>query len=153
MCRYCEPIDHVNFCESIAETGFENVAIIYQNDVAYFGLSGDEFVTSEPISFCPFCGKNLAFERNIEEDPDPVYKMIDESDVKVGDYVCIDGESSFCSFGRHIIDKILTKYDEDTGEKYLVYLDADGNKWNSKTRRCMNGLYAYDIVGFCRIMN
>lgn len=153
MCRYCEPIDHVNFCESIAETGFENVAIIYQNDVAYFGLAGDEFVTSEPISFCPFCGKNLAFERNIEEDSDPVYKMIDESDVEVGDYVCIDGESSFCSFGRLIIDKILTKYDEDTGEKYLVYLDADGNKWNSKTRRCMNGLYAYDIVGFCRIMN
>lgn len=150
MCSYCEPIDHTNFCESIADTGFENIAIMYQDDVAYFGLAGDEFVTSEPISFCPFCGKNLVSKRKIE---DPVYKIIDESDVKVGDYVCIDGESSFCSFGRHIIDKILTKYDEDTGEKYLVYLDADGNKWNSKTRRCMNGLYAYDIVGFCRIMN
>lgn len=150
MCSYCEPIDHTNFCESIADTGFENVAIMYEDDVAYFGLAGDEFVTSEPISFCPFCGKNLVSKRKIE---DPVYKIIDESDVKVGDYVCIDGESSFCSFGRHIIDKILTKYDEDTGEKYLVYLDADGNKWNSKTKRCMNGLYAYDIVGFCRIMN
>ena len=150
MCSYCEPIDHTNFCESIADTGFENVAIMYEDDVAYFGLAGDEFVTSEPISFCPFCGKNLVSKRKIE---DPVYKIIEESDVKVGDYVCIDGESSFCSFGRHIIDKILTKYDEDTGEKYLVYLDTDGNKWNSKTKRCMNGLYAYDIVGFCRIMN
>lgn len=150
MCSYCEPIDHTNFCESIADTGFENVAIMYEDDVAYFGLSGDEFVSSDPISFCPFCGKNLV---PMGKPEDPVYKMIDESDVEVGDYVCIDGESSFCSFGRHIIDKILTKYDEDTGEKYLVYLDADGNKWNSKTRRYMNGLYAYDIVGFCRIMN
>ena len=150
MCRYCEPIDHTNFCESIVDTGFENVAIMYEDDVAYFGLAGDEFITSEPISFCPFCGKNLVSKRKSE---DPVYKMIEESDVKVGDYVCIDGESSFCSFGRHIIEKILTKYDEDTGEKYLVYLDADGNKWNSKTGHCMNGLYAYDIVGFCRITN
>ena len=43
-------------------------------------------------------------------------------------YICIDGESSFCSFGRLIIADILTKYDEDTGEKYLVYVDTDGKK-------------------------
>lgn len=154
MCSYCEPIDHTNFCESIADTGFENVAIMYQDDVAYIGLAADEFVTSEPISFCPFCGKNLVPERIIEdEDPDPVYEMIDESYVEVGDYVCIDGESSFCSFGRHMIEKIITKYDEDTGEKYLVYIDESGYRWNSKTRRCMDGLSAYDIVGFCRITN
>lgn len=152
MCSYCEPIDHTNFCESIADTGFDNVAIIYEEDVAYIGLAADEFVTSEPISFCPFCGKNLVSERIIE-DEEPEYEQIDESAVEVGDYVCIDGESSFCSFGRHKIEKILTKYDEDTGEKYLVYVDMDGNKWNSKTRLCMNGLYAYDIVGFCRRTN
>lgn len=151
MCKYCERLPNVNFCESIADTGFDNVAIMYDtNSVAYFGLAGDEFVSSDPISFCPFCGNNLVPKRKLE---DPVYKMIDESDVKAGDYICVDGESSFCSFGRHIIDKILTKYDEDTGKKYLVYVDAYGNKWNSKTRRCMNGLYAYDIVGFCRITN
>ena len=152
MCSYCESIDHTNFCESIADTGFDNVAIIYEEDVAYIGLAADEFVTSEPISFCPFCGKNLVSERIIEAE-EPEYEQIDESAVEVGDYVCIDGESSFCSFGRHEIEKILTKYDEDTGEKYLVYLDMDGNKWNSKTRLCMNGLYAYDIVGFCRRTN
>ena len=150
MCRYCEPIDHTDFCESIADIGFENVAIVHRDDVAYIGLSCDEFVTSEPISYCPFCGKSLVPKITIG---DPIYEQIDESDVEVGDYVCIDGESSFCSFGRHIIDKILTKYDEDTGEKYLVYVDAEGNKWNSKTKRCINGLYAYDIVGFCRITN
>ena len=67
MCRYCEPIDHTNFCESIADTGFENVAIMYEDDVAYFGLAGDEFVSSDPIGFCPFCGKNLVpTEKEVE---------------------------------------------------------------------------------------
>ena len=84
---------------------------------------------------------------------DAEYEQIDESDVEVGDYICIDGESSFCSFGRHLIDKIRTRYDEDTGKKYVVYIDTDGNIWNSKTRCCMNGLYAYSIVGFCRRKN
>ena len=59
-----------------------------------------------------FCGKSLAPKGKLIE---PEYKQIDESDIKVGDYICIDGESSFCSFGRHIIADILTKYDEDTG--------------------------------------
>ena len=52
-----------------------------------------------------------------------------------------------------MIADILTKYDEDTGEKYLVYVDTDGKKWNSKTRCCINGLSAYCIVGFCRKTN
>ena len=84
---------------------------------------------------------------------DAEYEQIDESDIEVGDYICIDGEFSFCSFGRHLIDKIRTRYDEDTGKKYVVYIDTDGNIWNSKTRCCMNGLYAYSIVGFCRRKN
>ena len=150
MCKYCEQLPNVNFCESIVDTGFENVAIMYEDGVAYLGLAGDNFVSSEPISYCPFCGKNLVLKRKHIE---PKYEQITESDIVVGDYVCVDAESSFCSFGRLKINKILTKYDEDTGEKYLVYLDENGNKWNSKTRRCMNGLYAYDIVGFCRRTN
>ena len=52
-----------------------------------------------------------------------------------------------------MIADILTKYNEDTGKKYLVYVDTNGNKWNSKTRSCMNGLNAYYIVGFCRKTN
>ena len=84
---------------------------------------------------------------------DAEYEQIDESDVEVGDYICIDGESSFCSFGRHMVDKIRTRFDEDTGKTYVVYIDTDGNIWNSKTRCCMNGLYAYSIVGFCRRKN
>ena len=151
MCKYCEPInEQSNWCKSIADTGFENAAIVYGRDAAYFGISGRTFAISAPISFCPFCGKSLAPKRNSIE---PEYKQIDESDIKVGDYICIDGESSFCSFGRLMITDILTKYDEDTGEKYLVYVDTDGNKWNSKKRCCMNGLNAYCIVGFCRKTN
>ena len=52
-----------------------------------------------------------------------------------------------------MIDKIRTRYDEDTGKKYVVYVDTDGNIWNSKTICWMNGLYAYSIVGFCRRKN
>ena len=139
-----------NWCKSIADTGFENAAIVYGRDAAYIGISGRIFAISAPISFYPFCGKSLAPKRKLIE---PEYKHIDESDIKVGDYICIDGDSSFCSFGRLIIADILTKYDEDTGEKYLVYVDTDGKKWNSKTRCCMNGLSAYYIVGFCRKTN
>ena len=151
MCKYCEPInEQINCCKSIVDTGLENAAIVYGCDAAYIGISCSTFAISAPISFCPFCGKSLAPKRKLIE---PEYKQIDESDIKVGDYICIDGESSFCSFGRHMIADILTKYDEDTGEKYLVYVDTDGKKWNSKTRSCMNGLSAYCIVGFCRKTN
>ena len=151
MCKYCEPInEQSNWCKSIADTGFENAAVVYGRDAAYIGISGRTFAISAPISFCPFCGKSLAPKRKLIE---PEYKQIDESDIKVGDYICINGESSLCSFGRLMITDILTKYDEDTGEKYLVYVDTDGNKWNSKKRYCMNGLNAYCIVGFCRKTN
>lgn len=151
MCKYCEPINkQANWCKTIADTGFENAVIVYGCDAAYIGIAGRKNAISEPISFCPFCGRSLEPKRKLIE---PEYKQIDESNIKVGDYICIDGESSFCSFGRHMIADILTKYDEDTGKKYLVYVDTDGNKWNSKTRYCMNGLNAYCIVGFCRKIN
>ena len=154
MCKYCEPINkQANWCKSIVDTGLENAVIVYGCNSTYIGISGRKNAISEPISFCPFCGKSLAPKINSIEPVEPKYKQIDESDIKVGDYICIDGESSFCSFGRHMIDDILTKYDEDTGKKYLVYVDTDGNKWNSKTRYCMNGLNAYCIVGFCRKIN
>ena len=151
MCKYCEPINkQANWCKTIADTGFENAVIVYGCDAAYIGIAGRKNAIAEPMSFCPFCGRSLEPKRKLIE---PEYKQIDESDIKVGDYICIDGESSFCSFGRHMIANILTKYDEDTGEKYLVYVDTDGKKWNSKTRYCMNGLNAYCIVGFCRKTN
>ena len=154
MCKYCEPINkQANWCKPIVDTGFENAVIVYGRNAAYVGISGRKNAISEPISFCPFCGKSLAPKINSIEPVEPEYKQIDEYDIKVGDYICIDGESSFCSFGRHMIADILTKYDEDTGKKYLVYVDTDGNKWNSKTRYCMNGLNAYCIVGFCRKIN
>ena len=52
---------------------------------AYIGISGRIFAISAPISFCPFCGKSLAPKRKLIE---PEYKHIDESDIKVGDYIC-----------------------------------------------------------------
>ena len=108
------------------------------------------FHEDEVNDYKELAAKNIV---SIGTTADTEYEQIDESNVEVGDYICINGESSFCSFGRHMIDKIRTKYDEDTGKKYVVYVDTDGNIWNSKTRCCMNGLYAYSIVGFCRRKN
>lgn len=152
MCKYCERLPNVNFCESIADVGFDNCAIMYDsNDVAYIGLSCNEFVTSEPISFCPFCGRNLHVEIIFDDDTDNfTYEQIDISDVKVGDYIAIDGESSFCHFSYCEITKIKTKYNEDTGKQYKLLIDEDDYEWNSSTGYCRNGLYAYGIVGFYR---
>ena len=76
MCKYCETLPNVNFCESIANTGFDNCAIIYDsNNVAYIGLSCDEFETSEPISYCPFCGRNLNINISLFEDTCTQYDM------------------------------------------------------------------------------
>ena len=96
MCKYCEPINkQANWCKSIADTGFENAVIVYGCDAAYIGIAGRKNAISEPISFCPFCGRSLEPKRKLIE---PEYKQIDESDIKVGDYICIDGESSSIFF-------------------------------------------------------
>lgn len=151
MCKYCETLPNVNFCESIANTGFDNCAIIYDsNNVAYIGLSCDEFETSEPISYCPFCGRNLRIEIIFDDEDNFTYEEIDISDVKVGDYIAIDGESSFCHFSYCEITKIKTKYNEDTGKQYKLLIDEDNYEWNSSTGYCRNGLGAYYIVGFYR---
>lgn len=154
MCKYCETLPNVKFCASIAETGFDNCAIIYDsNNVAYIGLSCDEFVSSEPISYCPFCGKNLNIDISLFDDDDEdnfTYEKIDISDVKIGDYIAIDGDSSFCHFGYHLISDIKKKYNEDTGKQYKLLIDEDDYEWNSSTGYCRNGLWAYYIVGFYR---
>ena len=153
MCKYCERLPNVNFCESIADTGFENCAILYDNGTPFIGLSGDSFITSEPISYCPFCGNDLNLETLFDDDEDDnnfTYEKIDIEDVKVGDYIAIDGESSFCHFSYCEIRKIQTKYNEDTGKQYKLLIDDDDYEWNSSTGYCRNGLYAYGIVGFYR---
>ena len=75
------------------------------------------FQEDEANDYKELAAKNIVSKGTLV---DAEYEQIDESDVEVGDYICIDGESSFCSFGRHMIDKIRTKYDEDTGKKYVV---------------------------------
>jgi hypothetical protein len=151
MCKYCERLPNVPFCESIADTEFENCAIMYDNGIPFIGLSGDDFASSEPINYCPFCGENLRVEVIFDDDEDNfTYEKIGISDVKVGDFIAIDGESSFCHFSYCEITKILTKYNEDTGKQYKLLIDDDGYKWNSSTGYCRNGLYAYGIVGFYR---
>lgn len=152
MCKYCERIPNVDFCEPLADTGFETCAIFYDNGTPFIGLSGDGFTRSEPINYCPFCGRNLRVEVIFDEDDEDnfTYEQIDVSDVKVGDYIAIDGESSFCHFSYCEITKIKTKYNEDTGKQYKLLIDEDDYEWNSSTGYCRNGLGAYYIVGFYR---
>lgn len=153
MCKYCERIPNVDFCEPLADTGFETCAIFYDNSTPFIGLSGDDFARSEPITYCPFCGKNLSIENKFdaaEDNMEFTYEKIDISDVKAGDYIAIDGESSFCHFGYHLIGKIKIKYNEDTGKQYKLLIDEDDYEWNSSTGYCRNGLGAYYIVGFYR---
>ena len=123
------------------------------NDVAYIGLSCDEFVSSEPIKYCPFCGNYLCLDDLFDDDEDDdnfTYEKIDIADVKVGDYIAIDGDSSFCYFGYHLISKIKTKYNEDTGQPYTLLIDDQDYEWNAPGGYCINGLRAYYIVGFYR---
>ena len=153
MCKYCERIPNVDFCEPIVDTGFETCAIFYDNGIPFIGLSGDSFASSEQITYCPFCGTDLCLDDLFEDDGDEdnvTYEQIDISDVKAGDYIAIDGESSFCHFGYHLIGKVVTKYNEDTGQQYKLLIDEDDYEWNSSTGYCRNGLYAYYIVGFYR---
>jgi hypothetical protein len=150
MCKYCETLPNVNFCASIADTGFEICAIAYDNGIPFILLSGDDAASSEPINYCPFCGRNLRVEIIFDDDENFTYEQIDISDVKVGDYIAIDGDSSFCHFGYHLIGKVKTKYNEDTGKQYKLLIDEDNYEWNSSTGYCRNGLGAYYIVGFYR---
>ena len=153
MCKYCETLPNVKFCVPIAEIGFDNCTIIYDsNNVAYIGLSCDDFVSSEPISYCPFCGKYLCTDNIFDDDDEDnfTYEEIDISDVKIGDYIAIDGDSSFCHFSHCEITKIKTKYDEDTGHPYKLLIDEDDYEWNSSSGLCRNGLGMYYIVGFYR---
>lgn len=66
----------------------------------------DFFDCNKVISFVPFC--NLTATENtvvaVDEDEENIFASIDDdhlkkievNDVEEGDYICIDGESSFC---------------------------------------------------------
>lgn len=85
------------------------------------------------------------------EDEGKIKPLDNVDEVKVGDYLYIDGESSFCYGSYQKITKIETRYNEFTGKPYKVFKDDDNNFWSAETGLCISGgLRAYSIYGYGR---
>lgn len=67
MCKYCDLREDIHpygertdmIGKIICDGTFEYCRIIYRNDNYYMYLIGNEAILSEPISYCPFCGRKL----------------------------------------------------------------------------------------------
>ena len=64
MCKYCETdtwnnISQFLMGEVICDTKYEDCKIVHENDDYYIYLVGSYEDYSEPISYCPFCGRKL----------------------------------------------------------------------------------------------
>ena len=126
----------------------------------------DFFDCKEVVSFVPFC--NLTATENtvvaVDEDDDDDedmfesidddhLKKIDINDVKEGDYICIDGESSFCRTSYLKISKIVKQVTMRDGKivQFLIIVDEDGDSWSSLDGSCANNpISMYSIVGYYR---
>ena len=72
MCKYCNMIPEIyNYGETnityvgeedICDSKYEYCKIVYNNDKYYIVLRGSYEDYSEPISWCPFCGRRLYVE-------------------------------------------------------------------------------------------
>lgn len=85
-----------------------------------------------------------------EEEPEIEYLDYKAEDIKVGDYMFTDGPSSFCTGSYIRIEKIVTRYDEETGSPYLVFIDDDDNWYDSRTGACIsneNSMYSVEFYG------
>ena len=125
----------------------------------------DFFDCKEVVSFVPFC--NLTATENtvvtVDEDDDDEdmfesidddhLKKIDINDVKEGDYICIDGESSFCHTSYLKIFKVVEQVTMEDGKivPFLILIDEDGDSWSSLDGSCVNNPNSmYSVVGYYR---
>lgn len=65
--------------------------------------------------------------------------------LKVGDKVLVTGDSGFCDPFNEIIKKVLTKYDENTGKPYPVYVTDSGQQFDGRHGYAITGASAYYI--------
>lgn len=123
----------------------------------------DFFDCKEVISFVPFC--NLTATENtvvtVDEDEDDFFesidtdhlKKIDINDVEEGDYICIDGESSFCQTSYLKIFRVVEQVTMEDGKivPFLILIDEDGDSWSSLDGSCVNNPNSmYGVVGYYR---
>lgn len=124
----------------------------------------DFFDCKDVISFVPFC--NLTPTENtvisVDDDDDEDFfetvdtdhlRKIDVSEIKEGDYICIDGESSFCHTSYLRIFGIVEQVTMEDGKivPFLILIDEDGDSWSSLDGSCANNPNSmYSVVGYYR---
>lgn len=157
--------------EYIDEPGRNLHQIVQYNRTAsdtWLGVVGnmfdfDFFDCKEVVSFVPFC--NLTATENtivtVDEDEEDIFesidddhlKKIDTNDVKEGDYICIDGESSFCHTSYLKIFGVVEQVTMEDGKivPFLILIDEDGDSWTSLDGSCVNNPNSmYSVVGYYR---
>ena len=125
----------------------------------------DFFDCKEVVSFVPFCNltatENTVVTVDGDEDEDDFFesidtnhlKKIDVNDVEEGDYICIDGESSFCQTSYLKIFRIVEQVTMEDGKivPFLIFVDEDGDSWSSLDGSCVNNPNSmYGVVGYYR---
>lgn len=132
----------------------------------------DFFDCKEVVSFVPFC--NLTPTENtvvtIDEDDDDDFlepintdhlRKIDVNDVKEGDYICIDGESSFCHTSYlkivNVEPQVIWEAAKPEDNKlintvnYFLLCDEDWDTWSTLDGSCVsNENSMYSVVGYYR---
>lgn len=123
----------------------------------------DFFDCKEVVSFVPF--RNLTPTENtvieIDDDDDDDFwdtvdtdhlRKIDVSEIKEGDYICIDGESSFCHTSYLKISRVVEQVTMQDGKitPYLIIIDEDDDTWSSLDGSSTDGDSMYSIVGYYR---
>lgn len=125
----------------------------------------DFFDCKEVVSFVPFCNMTVAENSvvTVDEDDDneDIFESIDDdhlkkidiNDVKEGDYICIDGESSFCHTSYLRIFGVVEQVTMEDGKivPFLIFIDEDGDSWSSLDGSCVNNPNSmYSVVGYYR---
>lgn len=125
----------------------------------------DFFDCKEVVSFVPFCNltatENTVVTVDEDDDDEDVFESIDDehlkkidiNDVKEGDYICIDGESSFCHTSYLKIFGVAEQVTMEDGKivPFLILIDEDGDSWSSLDGSCVNNPNSmYSVVGYYR---
>lgn len=74
---------------------------------------------------------------------------ITKEEAKVGDYVYVDGRSSFCTGSYEKIKAFETRYDSNTGKPYEIVVTTDG-VYRKDDGSTIKGATAYSIFGYYR---
>jgi hypothetical protein len=125
----------------------------------------DFFDCKEVVSFVPFCNltatENTVVTVDEDDDDEDIFESIDDdhlkkidiNDVKEGDYICIDGESSFCQTSYLKIFRVVDQVTMEDGKivPFLILIDEDGDSWSSLDGSCVNNPNSmYGVVGYYR---